>query len=80
MAASCQDVLHHFAMHVGQTIVTSLEAVGEAGVIEAQQVHRGGVEVVNVDGVFRDVVAEVIGLTVDVAAFDARSGERPQRP
>lgn len=39
-------------------------------VIDAELVEDGGVEVADVDRVFGDVVAKVIGLTVNLAAFD----------
>ncbi len=48
-----------------------MEAVGEAGVIEAQEVEGGGVEIVDVDRILGDIVTEVIGFSMDVAAFDA---------
>jgi hypothetical protein len=65
---------HDFAMDVGEAVVAALEAVGEPGVVEAEQVQRGGVEVVNVNWVFDDVIAEVIRFTDDLPAFHAGSG------
>jgi hypothetical protein len=41
--------------------------VGEAAVVDAQDVEHRGVEVAEVDRVFGDVVAEVVG----AAEFDA---------
>ena len=40
-------------MHVGQAEIAALEAVGQLGVVEAEQVQDGGVEVVDVDSVGR---------------------------
>jgi hypothetical protein len=40
-----------FAVDVGEAEVAALEAVGEAGVIEAEEMEEGGVEVVDADGV-----------------------------
>ncbi len=56
----CEDVLHHRSVDVGEAVVAALEAVGEPGVVEAEQVQGGRVQVVDVDGVFDDVVAEVV--------------------
>lgn len=49
-------------MHVGHPVVSALEAVGELGVVDAEQMQRGDVEVVNRHEAFDDVVAEVIRL------------------
>ena len=46
---SRHDFLHHFAADVGQAEVAALEAEGEPGVIDAQEVQDGGLEVVDVD-------------------------------
>ena len=52
-------------------MVETLEFIGHAFMINAKSVENGGVEVADVDRVFDDVVAHVIGFTVDLAAFDA---------
>ena len=39
--------------------------------VEAQEVQDRGVPIAEVDGVFDDVVGEIVGLAVDRAAFDA---------
>ena len=48
---SANDLLDHVAEHVGEAVVAPLVLVGEALVIDAQQVQDGGVEVVDVDAV-----------------------------
>ena len=53
--------------HAGQPLVEALVFVGEPFVIDAEQVQHGGVEIVNVDRVFDDVVGEVVGFAVDRA-------------
>ena len=58
-------------MHVGQAKVAALKAIGQAGVFEAQLVQDGCIEVVYVDWITDHVVAEVVGLTVDDAWFNA---------
>jgi hypothetical protein len=52
----------------------TLEAVGEALVVDAELVEEGGVEVVDVDGVLDDVEAEVVCPAVTVARLDAAAG------
>ena len=70
--------MYHFAGDVGQAEVATGVAIGQPGMVEAEQVQDGGVEVVDVDGAFDGAVAELVGGTVDVAAFHAAAG-KPDR-
>ena len=65
-------------MDVGQTVVAALEAERQAFVVEAQCVQQRRVQVVDVHGVFDDVVAELVGFAVRVAGFDAAAGKPPR--
>ncbi len=67
--------MHHISVDVGQSKITAGVAVGELFVVEAEAVEHGGVEVVDVDAVFDGLESEVVGGAVDVAAFDASTGE-----
>lgn len=49
-----EEVFHHFPVDVGEAVVAALEAVGELFVVEPNEVHPGGLEVVNVDFVTGD--------------------------
>src|SRR6185312_16071222 len=66
---------YNFSEDVGEAEVAALEAVGEARVVEAEEVEDGGVEVVDVDGVFGDVEAEVVGFAEGDAGFYTAAGE-----
>ena len=57
-------------MYVGQAIVTPLEFVGELGVIDTELVKNGGMQIVHVDGLVHDVVAEVIRSAIGDTRFD----------
>ena len=46
---SRQDALYHFAVHVGESIVSALEAVGESLLIEAEEPENRGLEIMDVD-------------------------------
>ena len=61
-------------MHIGEAEVAALIAEGQALVVESEQIQHGGVEVVRVDRVFGDVEAEIVGLAVNGARFDAATG------
>ena len=62
-------------MHVGQTEIAALEFVGQAFVVDAEQVQYRGLEVVDVDGVDGRVVGEVVGFAETEAGFDAAAGQ-----
>ena len=52
-------------MDVCQSKIPARMPIGQTLVIDSHQVQNRGVEVMNVDGVFRDVIANVIGAAVD---------------
>ena len=62
-------------MHIGQAEVSAAVAIGQAFVIETQQVQDRGVQVVDVDGVLGGHVAELIGVAVGETTFHAAAGE-----
>lgn len=55
--------LHH--LHIRQPELPALEPIRELLVLEAEEVEDGGVEVVDGDGVLRDVPGEVVALAMD---------------
>ena len=59
---------------VGQAKVSSLEAVGELGVVEAQEVQNRSLNVVDVDAILDGGEAELVGQADRLAPFDARAG------
>src|SRR5262245_27313695 len=75
---SRQNLAHHFAVHVGETIVAALEAEGEPGVVDAEEVKNRRLEVEGAHGIFDDVGAEVVGGAVGDAALDA-AARHPDR-
>ena len=61
-------------MNIREPIVAALEAIGEAFVIKAEQVHHGGLEIVYVDFVFSDAETQLVGAAVFKAALHAAAG------
>jgi len=53
-------------MDIGEPVVATLEAIAQSRVLHAHEVQRGGIQVMNVDWVFDDVIAEVVRLAEDV--------------
>ena len=70
-----QDTVNHATMNIRQAEVATGVAVRQTRVVEAQDVQNRRVEIVNVDGVFRDVVADLVRRSVDDARLDAASGQ-----
>ncbi len=60
-------------MNVGQTEIAALESPCELFVVKAELLQQGGVQVVDVNGIFYDAEAEFIGGAMDKAGFDASS-------
>src|SRR5687767_3307090 len=62
-------------MHIGEPEIAALEAMGQARMIEAEEVENRGVEIVDVDAIADAVEAEVVAFTVHEAAFHAAARE-----
>src|ERR1022692_2348269 len=71
---SRQHFLDHAPVDVGQAEVSALETVSEPGVVETEQVQNGGLDVVDVDGVFDDVEAKFVSRAEGEAALQAAAG------
>ncbi len=69
-----EDGLDDGAVDIGEAEVAALGAEGEALVVEAEAVEEGGLDIVDVDGVLDDIVAEFVGGAVDGAGLNAAAG------
>ena len=65
-------------MHVGQPVMASLKQKRQPSVLDAQAVQHCGVQIMDMDRVTRDVVAEIIGFAMRQTGFDAAAGQ-PER-
>ena len=65
---SGEDFSYHSAVHVRESEVATLEAIGELLMVEAEKVEEGGVQVVDVDLAFDDSESEFVRGSVNVAA------------
>src|SRR6266545_5646780 len=70
----CEDALDRFAVNIGEAEVATLETIDEFLVIDTQTAQDRGIEVVDVHGIFHDVVTELIGVAVADAGLDAAAG------
>ena len=73
-AFSRQHGTHHVPGHVGQAEVSAVVAVGQLGVVQANQVQDRGVQVVDAHAVGHGLEADVVGRAVGHAAADACPG------
>ena len=62
-------------MHIGQAVITSAVTVCEPGVIEAEQLENGGVKIVNMNAVFCNCCANLVGAAIREPALRAGAGE-----
>src|SRR5438309_718816 len=76
--ASGQDARDELAEDVGEAEAAALEFVDQLFVVDAQEFQDRRLEVVDVDGVLDDVVAEVVAGAVRNSRLDAGAGE-PER-
>ena len=58
-------------LNTGQLLIKPLKLVGESLVIDSHAVEDRCIKVVDVHGIFGDVVAEVVGLSKGDATFDS---------
>ena len=61
------------AVHVGETEVASLMAIGQAFVVDSEEVETGGVKVVDVNFVFNDSETKLVRCSIGESAFNAAS-------
>ena len=52
---SNEDTFHDLAVDVGQAVVTALEAIGQAFMIDPQTVKNCGLQIMHVNRIFHDV-------------------------
>ena len=58
--AHAEQFLHHLAVDIGQPEVAALVAVRQLGVIDAKEMQDCSLEVVDVNGILDDVIAEIV--------------------
>ena len=62
-------------MHVSEAEVATCVAVGQAFVIDAEEVKDGGLKIVDGDNILGDVIPEFITLTMNHATFNPSTGQ-----
>ena len=67
-------------MHVSEAEVAARAAESQLLVIEAEELQNRGVEIVNVNFVFRGRETVFVRRTVNDAAFDAAAGHHMLKP
>ena len=66
--------MNHIAVDVGESIVAATVAIGQFCVVHPQEMQNGGMEIVNVNAVFRNGGPDFIGGPIGKTAFDSRAG------
>ena len=73
-----QNLLHHTPVNIRQPKMATLVFVGEPGMVDAQAAQNGRLQIVDVHGVPRDVVAVVVGFAEREPRFHA-AARQPDR-
>src|SRR5690242_2188570 len=68
---SRNDIFYHFSAHIGQAEAAALEFIGQLFVVEPELVQHRGLEIMYVNRVFYDVIAEIVRFTIHDAGLDA---------
>ena len=55
-----EQLVSHRSVHVGQSEIATLKAKGKSFVIDSEHVQNGGLQVVDVHWIFRDVHSEFV--------------------
>ena len=71
---SSQDRANHGAGGIGEAVIAAVVREGQPGVVQAEQVEDGGVQVVHVHAVDCGAQADRVGRAVDGAPFDPAAG------
>ena len=69
-----ENVIDNLAVHVGQPKSTALVPERQSLMIDTHQVQNRGVQIVDVDGIFYNVVAVGVSLAVSRPAFYSTAG------
>ena len=72
---SPNHLLDDMTSHVGQAKLSTLEAVGELQVIQAEKLKDGSLDIMNVEPIFRGAEAELVGGAHGDPGFGAAAGE-----
>jgi hypothetical protein len=61
-------------MDVRQTVVSPLKTMCQSSVVDSHLVQQSCIQIVNMDGIFNDVVTEVVGLSVNESRPNSAAG------
>src|SRR5829696_10143094 len=73
--SSGQEISQDAAVDVGETAVDAIVTERELGMVDAQQMENGGVDVIPVDGIDGGFVRPLVALAVSRAAANAAARE-----
>ena len=74
-AALREDIPDDVAVDIGEAVITTGVSPGQAGVVDAEKVQDGGMEIVDVYSIFRNCRSNVVSAAKAHAALDAAAGQ-----
>src|SRR5579883_49823 len=72
--ASDEYFLHDLAFNISQSLVLAIVSEGEFGVVEAEQMKNGGVEVVDVNATLHTIETKFVSCAVNESPSHAATG------
>ena len=66
--------MNDFTLNICQSVIASLKTICQLFMVETQLMHNGGLQIVNVDSVLRDLESQLIGPAVVESSFDSSTG------
>src|SRR5262249_15002247 len=70
-----ENRLHDISLDIGQTKISTLEFISQPSMINAQTMQDRRIQIVDVNRIARDVIAEIIRLANRDARFDSSAGK-----
>ena len=61
-------------MKIGKSLVQATKGIDQSFMVQAEEMKNGGMQIMNVNGFFGNLEAELVGCPVGQARFEAASG------
>ena len=71
---SSQNAFYHLAVDICESEPAALKFERKAFVVHAEQMHEGGLEIVDVYGIFNNIVPKIVCFAVRYAGSDTAAG------
>ena len=67
--------MNHIPINIRQPEITALKPIRQFGVIDAHLIEDGGVQVMDLNGIFDHVITQLVGLAKRDTSLDTPAGQ-----